>query len=177
MIERRASYLLGALDTIDSVGVVLRLQLATEVLLDEYVEMERTGVRAEFVSAGRFFGDKLSTSVAFGLPIPLARVCKHLNKMRNDVAHPTESGHGVGPDAVQEFVETVHRIKDMDPGFISPVDDLLMPRPEKNAHMRYRGANDAPDMVMAYFYFDMQFVKWVNERRKQLQLARDLISN
>lgn len=175
-LERRHQLLLRAIKTSDGVGMVLRLHLATEVLLEVHVEAERGGAKAEFVPSGRFFGDKLSLSVAFGLPVPLARVCKHLNQMRNEVAHPKGVASEIEPDAVRKFARMVHRLKEeMDDYFVSPVDELDS---QKSAQIfGYRDEGDLADLLAVFFEFNDHFWKWIRARQAQLMLAQGLLSS
>lgn len=178
--QRRLALQMAAVNTPDMIGLILRLHLATEVLLDEYIALERADDRGEFVLNGRFFGDKLSTAVAFGLPVPLARVCKELNRMRNEVAHPNSADHGISPAAVGAFARTVDKLKifaaseDGVGDFISPLDHLKISSSERTPGTSYRDKGDAMDLLIAYLAFDNQLSMFLQARTHQLTLARDL---
>ncbi len=66
--------LIAAIETEDELGMVLRLHLVIEHLLNVYLKYMRKGEIAEYVKQPREFGGKLSLAAAFGLPLHLVRV-------------------------------------------------------------------------------------------------------
>lgn len=176
--NRRWGLIEAAAKTGDRVGLVLRLHLATEVQLDQYIAIERGDERGEFVQPGRYFGDKLSISTAFGLPIPIAKVCKHLNKMRNSVAHPRDGALDLSNEEIRNFARTVDGLKEFANSersvgdFISPLSHITNPPADAPPGALFRDKGDALDLVLAFLAFDNQFSMYINFRSRQLAFVR-----
>lgn len=85
----------SVLDKKDDGDCILRLQLICERFLSVYLKERIAPKNIEFFTSGRgkgseilrHFNERLTTSVASGLPAELARPLKHLNKIRNEFAH------------------------------------------------------------------------------------------
>lgn len=83
----------GIIASNDETGVVLRLHLIAERFLDVYLSERIPENHRPFFPPGksgrilRYFDEKLTTSVAYGLPIELALSLKRLNQVRNKFGH------------------------------------------------------------------------------------------
>lgn len=89
------NYYAEILEKDDETVTVLRLQLLCEQFLNVYLEERVCEEQREFFVNGRgkkaellkYFNEKLTVAIAFGLPVELANALRHLNKIRNIFAH------------------------------------------------------------------------------------------
>lgn len=106
--------LISAAETEDEVGTVLRIHLIAEKFLAWYLRYRSIGEVANYVKEPREFGNKLSLTAAFGLPLAFVRALHQLNIIRNKMVH----GHAALPlDQVQEFARQVEKLVEIDQSF------------------------------------------------------------
>ena len=92
---------------------VIRLQLICERFLSVYLKERIYPENIEFFVSGkgksaeslRHFNERLTTSIASGLPADLARALKHINKIRNHFAHNLD--HKIMQSDMDKYFELV----------------------------------------------------------------------
>lgn len=68
--------IIAAAETDDEIGTVLRSHLIVEQFVKYFLKRKRVGEIKTYTIEPSTFAGKLSLSVAFGLPIPLARIAR-----------------------------------------------------------------------------------------------------
>lgn len=79
----------------DEASCVLKLHLLCERFLNVYLDERVPDNQKEFFEVGKgqhkqilkYFNEKLQVSIAFGLPVEIAKPLKSINTIRNDFAH------------------------------------------------------------------------------------------
>ncbi|WP_145129955.1 hypothetical protein [Pseudomonas sp. URMO17WK12:I11] len=123
----------GVLEKKDDGDCILRLQLICERFLSVYLKERIAPENIEFFTSGkgkgseilRHFNERLTASVASGLPAELARPLKHLNKIRNEFAHNLDYEiKGVDMSKYFELVDEFKVDVGVPHGFEGPIKDL-----------------------------------------------------
>ncbi len=153
--------IIAAAETEDEIGTVLRLHLVIEEFLKFYLSRKRIGEIATYTNEPKYFAGKLYLSVAFGLPIPIARVAHQINKIRNNLAHKRE-GLTINPVDIKELARRVNLLSEIDSSF-TPVENQSAELPvkypgEKIAFGSGGVRTDFLIAVMAYYGF---MIRWV----------------
>ncbi|PBQ07827.1 hypothetical protein CCL07_08660 [Pseudomonas congelans] len=102
---------------------VIRLQMICERFLIIYLKERISSENIEFFVSGkgksaeilRHFNERLTTSIASGLPAELARALKHINKIRNHFAHDLD--HKIMVSDMDKYFKLVDLFK-VDVGII-----------------------------------------------------------
>ena len=152
--------LITAAETDDEIGTILRLHLVVEQLLIFHLKRNRIGEIATYAKEPRNFGGKLSLSVAFGLPIPLARIAHHINKIRNKIAHNPEES--INPDDIKELARKVNCLSEIDSSF-TPIEKRYVELPAKRPGEKIAFGSDSCriDFLIAVMGFYSFFLRWL----------------
>lgn len=147
--------LIAAIETEDELGMVLRLHLAIEQLLNVYLKQMRKGEIAEYVKEPREFGGKLSLAAAFGLPLHLVRLMHLINSMRNKLAH--HQSFSINANHIAELAKAVNKLSEIDKTF-APVEkrwvEFVVKRPGKKISFGEEGSRiDFLIAVTAFYSF------------------------
>lgn len=149
---------ISAAETEDEIGTVLRMHLVVEQFLAWFIRHRISAELAPYVKEPREFGSKLSLSVAFGLPLALARVIHQINAIRNKLAHGRSA---LGGDQVDELARQVDKLVEIDAVF-APLArryvELSAKRPGER--MVFGAHGTRVDFLIAAMAFHGVAMKW-----------------
>lgn len=111
----KTQHLIGAAETEDEIGTVLRMHLAIDQLLEVYLAHQITEHLKPFIKIPGYTGQKLSFAAAFGMPVPFLKAIHEVNGIRNDLAHKHKS---LTKDKVAQLARQVELIKQVDSSFV-----------------------------------------------------------
>lgn len=152
--------IIGAAETEDDLGTVLRLHLAMEQLLNIYLDQKIVEDLKPYVRTPQEFARKLSLSAAFGLPISLVAALHQINRIRNELAHGKSSC--LGKADVAELIRKVNYLADIDPTQ-KPLDRMYIELTQKNPGERVGLGQKGErfDFLLASMSLYIFAVKWM----------------
>lgn len=135
--------IIAAMETADELGCVLRVHLVYESLLEFYLDQKVVGDVTVYLRKPREYGAKVGLSVAFGLPLSFAAVFKHLNDLRNKLAHGKQSAVRNGD--VKGLVRLVNHVLEEQHASEPKVEQRFLAL--QNDGMQQRAFGSAGDML------------------------------
>ncbi|APX75101.1 hypothetical protein BUW96_09570 [Achromobacter insolitus] len=154
---------LRAAETDDELGTVLRLHLLAEAYLEVARDLLLASDVKLFVPNLRNFADKLGYASVAGLPVPLAAVMKHVNTMRNKLAHRDERGIDAGDiGQLARFVNALRPLSSA-PELWKEVERGFLELPNKYPGMRWTfgGGNLRADFLICFARFWSIALNWL----------------
>lgn len=167
----RSDILIAAAETEDEIGCVLRIHLMIEQFLTVYVREKRQPELKAFVSSPREFGQKLSYSTAFGLPLPIAAVAHQINNIRNKMAHNMDQSFNDGD--IQQLARLVNQMSAIDTSF-TPVEKRTISIPVKRPGetLTYTTESNRIKFLISSLSFWATAVRWLIEDAARTKIAQ-----
>lgn len=106
--------LIDAAETEDEIGVVLRMHLALEKILNHFLRSRITGDLAPYIKVPGYTAQKIALAAAFGMPIPFLAAAHEVNRIRNGMAH---DGDALARDKVAQLARQVDSIHSINSSF------------------------------------------------------------
>lgn len=106
-IDPDASLVMGALESTDDIGKIMRCHFVIEQMLEQLIAMHSTAV----VDKKTSFWGKVNLARALGIPASICDACNLLNDLRNEFAH--------NPKA------TINNTKSISNKFIAKVGEIM----------------------------------------------------
>jgi len=75
--------LIEAAETEDEIGVVLRMHLALDKILNHYLRTRISAERVPYIKIPKYTGQKIPIAAALDLPVPFLAAAHELNRIRN----------------------------------------------------------------------------------------------
>ncbi len=109
-----SNYYADILENNDEVGSILRLQLISERFLEVYLQERIPSDALPFFQNGKskfpkYFNEKLTIALAYGLPTSLAQALKFLNKIRNEFGHDFD--RKLSQVDIEKYVDAVDKFQ------------------------------------------------------------------
>lgn len=162
-LDLQYNVFLRAAETDDELGTVLRLHLLAEAYLEVAHDLLLDTEVKRLMPTLRNFSDKLGYAAVAGLPVPLAAVMHHINRMRNKLAHRDEQG--INPGDIGQLARLVNaliplspapeRWKEVERGFFE------LPHKHPGVRWTFGGGNLRADFLMCFAKFWSIALSWL----------------
>jgi hypothetical protein len=106
--------LIDAAETEDEIGVVLRMHLALEKILNHFLRSRITNELTPYIKVPGYTAQKIALAAAFGMPVPFLAATHEVNRIRNGIAH---DGDALAQDKVAQLARQVDTIQSISPSF------------------------------------------------------------
>lgn len=157
--------LIDAAETEDEIGVVLRMHLALEKVLNHFLRSQITSELAPYIKVPGYTAQKIALSAAFGMPVPFLAAAHELNRIRNGIAH---DGNALAQDKVDQLARQVDSIRSISPSF-SPLAkryiEFSQAQPGKKFTFGTSGAR--VDFLIATFALLTEMAQWLASQRSE----------
>lgn len=155
--------LIGAAETEDEIGVVLRMHLALEKILNHFLRSQITSDLAPYIKVPGYTAQKISLAAAFGMPVPFLAAAHAVNQIRNGIAH---AGDALAHDKVDQLARQVDSIKSINSSF-HPLAKRYVEFSQTQPGKRFTfGASGARiDFLIATFVLVTEMAKWLAAQR------------
>jgi hypothetical protein len=151
--------LIAAAETEDEIGVVLRMHLAMEKILNHYLRFRITSDLAPYIKIPNYTAQKIALVAALGMPIPFLAAAHEVNRIRNSMAH---DGGVLAQDKVDQLARQVDSIQSIDPSF-QPLARRYVEFPQVQPGKRFSfGASGVRiDFLIATFALVAEMARWM----------------
>ncbi|MDY4285470.1 hypothetical protein [Xanthomonas sp. LF06-19] len=155
--------LLGAAETEDEIGVVLRMHLALEKILNHFLRSRITSDLVPYIKVPSFTAQKIALAAAFGMPVPFLASAHEVNRIRNGMAH---DGDPLSKDKVAQLSRQVDSISRINIHFHPLAKRYVEFSQNQPGKMFTFGASGARiDFLIASFVLVTEMAQWLaNER-------------
>ncbi len=151
---------IDAAETEDEIGVVLRMHLAIESLLDRFLGLRITSALAPYIKLPEYSAQKVALAAAFGMPIPFLAAAKEVNRIRNDIAHGRDA---LTQKKLDQLAEKVDSIQSIHPSF-APLSKryVEIPRVHPGKKFSFGESNLRIDFLIATSALVGELVQWLS---------------
>jgi hypothetical protein len=151
--------LIDAAETEDEIGVVLRMHLALEKILNHFLRSRIKSELAPYIKVPGYTAQKIALAAAFGLPVPFLAAANEVNRIRNRIAH---DGDALAQDNVDQLARQVDTIQSISPSF-HPLAKRYIEFSQTKPGKRFSfGASGVRvDFLIATFALVTEMARWV----------------
>lgn len=155
--------LIGAAETEDEIGVVLRMHLALEKVLNHFLRSRITSELAPYIKVPSFTAQKIALAAAFGMPVPFLASAHEINRIRNGMAH---DGDTLAKDKVAQLARQVDSIKSINSSF-HPLAKRYVEFSQKQPGKKHAfGASGVRvDFLIATFVLVTEMAQWLASQK------------
>ena len=151
--------LIDAAESEDEIGVVLRMHLALEKILNHFLRSHITSDLSPYVKIPSYMAQKIALAAAFGMPVPFLAAAHEVNHIRNGIAH---DGNALAQDKVDQLARKVNSIASINPSF-HPLDkryiEFSQTQPGKKFGFGTCGVR--VDFLIATFALITELAQWI----------------
>ncbi|MBV6847842.1 hypothetical protein [Xanthomonas euvesicatoria] len=155
--------LIGAAETEDEIGTVLRMHLALDKILNHFLHSRITSELAPYVRLPGYTAQKIALAAAFGMPVPFLAAAHEINRIRNGMAH---DGDVLAQDKVDQLARQVNSIQSISPSFhplAKRYIEFSQLQPGKRFTFGTAGARF--DFLIATFALITEMAQWLISQR------------
>lgn len=155
--------LIDAVETEDEIGVVLRMHLALENIINHFLRSQITSDRAPYIKVPGYTAQKVSLAAAFGMPVPFLAAVHAVNQIRNGIAH---AGDALTKEKVDQLGRQVDSIKSINSSF-HPLATRWVEFSHTQAGKRFTFGNSGSriDFLIATFVLVSEMAQWLVAKR------------
>lgn len=155
--------LIGSAETEDDIGVVLRMHLMLEKILNHFLRSRITSELVPYIKVPSYTAQKIALAAAFGMPVPFLAAAHEVNRIRNGMAH---DGDTLVQDKVDQLARQVDSIKSISSSFhplAKRYVELSQAQPGKRFTFGTSGVKF--DFLIATFVLVTEMAQWLTIQR------------